>query len=109
MAYAIMRYRLMDISVALTRTGIFIAVYTLVLGLPFAVAGFFKSWLVGILGPQWWILPLGLMGVLATGGPFIYIFLEHQAEEKLLREQKRYQQTVMSYNTCKSNLEKAMV
>ena len=46
MAYAIMRYRLMDISVAITRTGIFVAVYTLVLGLPFAVAFWTKSWLI---------------------------------------------------------------
>ncbi|MFA5411094.1 MAG: histidine kinase N-terminal 7TM domain-containing protein, partial [Candidatus Omnitrophota bacterium] len=34
---AILRYRLMDITVAITRTGVFVAVYTLILGLPFAV------------------------------------------------------------------------
>lgn len=43
---AIIRYRLMDITVALTRTTIFIAVYTLVLGLPFAIAGWFRGWLI---------------------------------------------------------------
>lgn len=35
MAYAIVKYRLMDIRVAMTRTGIFVLIYTLVLGLPF--------------------------------------------------------------------------
>ncbi|MCX5697751.1 MAG: ATP-binding protein [Candidatus Omnitrophica bacterium] len=91
---AILRYRLMDISVAITRTGIFIAVYTLILGLPFAVAGFLRGWLIEFLGPQWWILPLGLMAGLATVGPFVYIFLERRAENRLLREQKRYQDTL---------------
>jgi signal transduction histidine kinase len=92
--YAIVRYRLMDIKVAITRTGIFIAVYTLVLGLPFAIAGWFKHWLIDLLGPGWWMLPLGLMAGLATVGPFIYIYLDRKAEERLLKEQKRYQDTL---------------
>ncbi|MFA4889633.1 MAG: ATP-binding protein [Candidatus Omnitrophota bacterium] len=94
LTYAILKYRLMEISVALTRTGIFIAVYTLVLGLPFAVGGFFRGALITNLGIHWWVLPLSLMAGLATVGPFIYIYLEHRAEETLLKEQKRYQQTL---------------
>jgi signal transduction histidine kinase len=90
-AYTIVRYRLMDISVAVTRTGVFIAVYTLVLGLPFALAGRFKDRLVDIFGTHWWKIPLGLMAILATAGPFIYIYVQRKAEERLLREQKRYQ------------------
>lgn len=92
--YAIIKYRLMDIKVAITRVGIFIFVYTLVLGLPFALAIKFKDSLVERFGPQWWMLPLGLMAVLATVGPFIYIYLQNKAEERLLREQKRYQNTL---------------
>jgi len=91
---AILRYRLMDIKVAITRTGIFVAVYTLVLGLPFAVAIWLKSWLIGIWGADWWMLPLGLMAVLATVGPFIYIYIQRRAEERLLKEQRRYQDTL---------------
>jgi len=94
MAYAIVRYRLMDINVAITRTGIFIAVYTLILGLPFAVAVWYKGWLIEMSGASWWMLPLGLMAALATVGPFIYIFIERKAEDKLLREQRRYQDTL---------------
>jgi len=93
-AFAIVKHRLMDIRVAITRTGVFIAVYTVVLGLPFAVAIRLKEWLIAVAGAQWWMLPLGLMGLLATVGPFIYIFLERKAEDKLLREQRRYQQTL---------------
>jgi two-component system NtrC family sensor kinase len=90
-AYAIVRYRLMDIKVAITRTGIFVAVYTLVLGLPFVVVFWLKEWLIENFSQNWWALPLGLMAALATVGPFIYIYLNRKAEEKLLREQKRYQ------------------
>lgn len=92
--YAIMRYRLMDITVAVTRTGVFVAVYTVVLGLPFAIAGWFRNQLIVIVGAHWWIVPLGLMAALATVGPFIYIYLERKAEEKLLKRQKRYQDTL---------------
>ena len=94
LAYAILRYRLMDIRVAITRTSIFVAVYSLILGVPFAVAVKFKNSLIDIFGSQWWILPLSLMAALATTGPFIYIYLNRKAEEALLKEQKRYQQTL---------------
>ncbi|MGE5197279.1 MAG: ATP-binding protein [Deltaproteobacteria bacterium] len=93
-AVAIFRYRLMDITVAITRTGIFVATYTVVLGLPFAFAIRFKDWLISISGAQWWMFPLGLMGLLATIGPFIYIYIERKAEARLLKEQRRYQQTL---------------
>jgi signal transduction histidine kinase len=92
--YAILKYRLLDIKVAITRTGIFVAVYTLVLGVPFAVATWLKTWLMGIFGSQWWMVPLVLLAILATAGPFIYIYIERKAEERLLREQRRYQQTL---------------
>jgi hypothetical protein len=92
-AYAILKYRLMDVTVTVTRTGVFVAVYTLVLGVPFIIANWFKDWLVRIFGASWWMLPLGLMAVLATAGPFIYIFLNRKAEKRLLREQLRYQAT----------------
>jgi len=94
LGYAIAKYRLMDIKVAITRTGVFIAVYTIVLGLPFAVAFWLRSWLIEVFGPQWWTVPLGLMAVLATVGPFIYIYIQRKAEDTLLREQRRYQDTL---------------
>jgi len=92
--YAIIKYRLADVKVAITRAGIFIGVYTLVLGLPFAVAGWYKDWLIEIFGARWWMVPLGLMAFLATVGPFIYIYVERKAEDRLLREQRRYQDTL---------------
>lgn len=92
--YAIIRYRLMNISVAITRTGLFVVVYTLVLGLPFIFTLWAMPWLIGIIGANWWIVPLALMAALATAGPFAYIYLEKRAEAILLREQRRYQETL---------------
>lgn len=88
---AILRYRLMDITVAVTRTSIFVAVYTLVLGLPFGIAFWFKNWLINILGVYWWMSPLILMAALSTTGPFLYIYFQRKAEDRLLKEQRRYQ------------------
>jgi signal transduction histidine kinase len=93
-AYAIVKYRLMDIRVAITRTGIFIAVYTVILGLPFVLAGLYKDRLVSIFSQNWWMAPLVLMALLATVGPFIYIYVERKAEDRLLAEQRRYQNTL---------------
>ncbi len=94
MAYAIIKHRIMDITLAFTRTGIFIAVYTLVLGLPFLAALFGKYWLIGVFDLNWWLAPLTLLAVLAIAGPYAYIFLQKRAEAILLREQHRYQETL---------------
>jgi signal transduction histidine kinase len=92
--YAILKYRLADIRVAITRTGIFVLVYTLVLGLPFAIAIKLRDYLIESLGPGWWMMPLFLMAALATLGPFIYIFLQNKAEARLLHEQRSYQESL---------------
>ncbi len=92
--YAVIKYRLLDIRLAITRAGLFIAVYTLVLGFPFALAGYYRNWFETKLAANWWILPMVLMAALATIGPFFYIFLQRRTEERLLREQKRYQDTL---------------
>ncbi len=82
--YAIARYRLMDIRLAISSVGIFIAVYTLTLGIPFYFyrIGFHLQALV-------------LMGIFASVGPSIYLFLQRRAHEVLLAAQRRYQQTLI--------------
>lgn len=80
-AYAIIKYRLMDIKIVLTRAGIFLFVYALVLGIPFCIGSTTKSWFTAT----------ALAVVLATLGPFIYTYLRRHAEEILLHEQRRYQ------------------
>lgn len=90
-AYAIVKYRLMDVKLVFTRAGIFIAVYLFVLGIPFAMAFGWKDRLVDIFADMWWIVPLVSSTVLATVGPFIYLYIDRKAEKKLLKEQREYQ------------------
>ena len=94
MTYAIVKYRLMDINLVLTRTGIFAFVYTLVLFIPFAVAKYFQAVLYGLLGNNWWLSILILGMLLATLGPLFYTALSSRAENILLKDQHRYQGTL---------------
>lgn len=93
-AYAIIKFRLMDINIALTRAGIFIVVYTLILGIPLGLTGWGRYWLQGLFGPNWYWASVILAILLATLGPFVYIYIDRKAEERLLKQQRRYQNTL---------------
>jgi len=92
--YAIFKYRLLDVSLIVTRTGIFISVYSFVLGIPFAIAFGLRDYLTVVIGQIWWIIPLMASTLLGTAGPYLYFFIQRKAEEKLLADQKRYQSTL---------------
>ena len=83
--YAIARFRLMDIQVAVTRAGLFVAVYLVILWLPF--------WL-GFKTGQW-IGSVALMGVMATFGRFVYDRLHRTAADAILKDERRYQKVIM--------------
>lgn len=86
-AYAIVRYRFMDVRIAFTRAGIFTVVYILVLGIPF--------WLgFRLLGDGLWILPVSIMAVFATLGPLTYNYLRKRTENIILKEQRYYQEAI---------------
>lgn len=84
-SYAIIRYRFLDIRVAVTRAGLFIVVYTVVCGFPF--------WLGFNYGFTFFVLLSGML--LATLGPLIYNLLEKKAENILLAEQRQYQKILL--------------
>ncbi|MCB9771306.1 MAG: GAF domain-containing protein [Candidatus Omnitrophica bacterium] len=92
--YAIFKYRLLDISLLITRTTIFFIVYAFVLGIPFFMAFGLRGKLVELFGYEWWLVPLATSTVLATTGPFIYVYFQNRAEDRLLQEQRRYQATL---------------
>lgn len=92
--YAIIKHQLLDIKVAVTRTGVLLATYLIILGLPFVVGWWGKGWLRQRVGEEWWLVPLGLCTALATVGPFVYAALRRQAEARLLKDQRRYQRTL---------------
>lgn len=81
MGYAIARYRLLDIKVVLSRTGIFLAVYALVLGIPFII-GFHT---------KFGFLSFVTLFVLATMGPILYRYLHVKAEDVIFSRQREYQ------------------
>ena len=89
--YAIFRYQLMDIRLAVSRLGVFIFVYSLVLGLPFGLLLRGKDWLINTFGQSWYWIPVFLSTILATVGPFIFIYLQRRTEERILKEERRRQ------------------
>ncbi|PIQ88702.1 MAG: hypothetical protein COV72_07175 [Candidatus Omnitrophica bacterium CG11_big_fil_rev_8_21_14_0_20_42_13] len=90
-AYAIFKYRLMDINVVFARASIFIIVYALVLGIPFSLVSWGRLWLVNVFGQYWFLGPMIILLGSATAGPFIYQYLRKRAEDLILKDQRRYQ------------------
>lgn len=90
-AYAILKYRLMDIGIVVTRAGVFALVYSIVLGIPIVLIYFFQNIFAQFLGVIWWIIPYLFSVILATFGPFVYLYIDRKAEEKILKEQRAYQ------------------
>ncbi len=93
--YAMFRYQLMDIRIAVTRIGIFVLIYSLILGTPFGVTFWGKEILVGVFGQHWYWIPIILSTIFATAGPFIFIYFQRKAEEAFLQEEQRTQDLLM--------------
>jgi signal transduction histidine kinase len=93
--YAIVKFRLMDIKVVLTRAGIFILVYSLLLLAPFVVANYFQVDLFRLFGNNWWVPILVIGMILSSLGPFTYQKLRKKAEDIILKDQRRYQRAVI--------------
>ena len=93
-AYAIVRHRLMDINLAITRTAVFTAVYALVLGLPLLGALALQPRLEHLLGTRWWVWLLITYAVLATAAHYVNLHFQHRAEDRLLAEERRAHQAL---------------
>ncbi|MFC1808101.1 ATP-binding protein [Candidatus Omnitrophota bacterium] len=89
LAYAIFRYRLLDINIAITRFGIFVFVYLVVLGLPFSIG--YKLSKIGL-----WYIPLLVSTVLASLGPYAYSLIRTRAENQLRKEEFHAHQLLSS-------------
>ena len=94
-AYVIIKYRLMDVRLAVTRTGILILIYGIVIGIPSFLIFQMRGLLERQLGVSWWLLPAGSFSLLSFIGPFIYMTVQRRAEAVLLKEQRDYQQTLL--------------
>ena len=82
----ILRHQFLDVRVVITRTGVLLGTYLVVLGVPFALSRLGRAWLEQLLGNDWWVIPLGLSTTLATAGPFVYAYLRRRAEQMLMLE-----------------------
>jgi len=90
--YAIVTYRLMDVRVAITRGTMFAAVYAFVLGIPIVIGFWGKIYLSDKIGGNWWLIPVGMMLILATLGPTIYSGIRRRTE----RKRQRYQESLIA-------------
>ena len=88
-AYAIVRHRLMDISVAVTRTAVFTIVYASVLGLPLLAALSWQPQLEQRLGSRWWIGLWITCSALATVAHYANLHFQRRAEAALLAEERK--------------------
>ena len=94
-AYAIVKYRLMDIRLAITSAGIFFMVYAVSLGLPFFLMAKGCHWAA-----------LVTMAGLASFAPSLYSRLQKQAEDRILEEQKAYQDILLKASQGLTRLKK---
>jgi len=92
--YAIARYRLMDINLAITRTTVFTIVYALALGLPLFVALSWQQAFERRLGARWWVWLWVACAFLTTIAHYVNLYFQKRAENRLLQEQRRYQMTL---------------
>lgn len=84
-AYAILKHRLMDIQVTITRVGIFSVLYILLLFIPFYIGYQTKSWVLSAI----------FAFIFASIGPSIFYRLQKKAVDLILSRQRRYQEALL--------------
>lgn len=102
--YAILKYRIMDIKIVLTRAGMFVFVYFLILGIPFGIIGLIKEDISKAVS-NLWILSLSLMALLASAGPFIYMKLQRKLEARIRAQEFKTHEALrrLSHNMLRFN------
>ena len=96
MSYAIVKHRLMDINVAITKGTVFGVVYAFVLGIPVAIGIWGRTYLLDKIGVNWWFAPVGIALILASLGPTTYGFIRRKAEAAIFKERRRYQENLIA-------------
>ena len=92
--YAILKHRLLDIKVALTRTGLLFIIYGLVIYVSFHAVVFLQPYLEKTYGAHWVYFPIAIYTLLISLSPFLYIFIQKKMEDKILKTQHKYQKTL---------------
>ena len=89
MAMSIIKYNLMDIKLAVTKTFIWVFIYLFILLSPIWIGYKTGQWLISCI----------VLFILSTSGQFVANYFQKKAEEYLLAEQERYQQLLMQAST----------
>lgn len=89
--YAIARYRLMDLNLAIMRTVVFISVYASALGLPLFLAVSWRPRLEQLFGINWWIWLWVVCALLATAAHYANQYFQRRTEVRILAKQREYQ------------------
>ncbi len=88
LTYATLKHQLLDIRVAFARLFLLSITAVVVTGTPFLLG-------IKLLGPGLWIIPVSVALMLAATAPLLYIYLGEHTENLLLKQQRRYQQTLL--------------
>ena len=83
--FAFAKYGISEISLMVTRAGIFTVLYAVILGVPFWFGSVTLRWKFSVM----------LMGILASIGPFIYNLIGRKVKNVLLSQQRRYQHILL--------------
>ncbi|HEB76564.1 MAG TPA: hypothetical protein ENJ04_09455 [Nitrospirae bacterium] len=88
LTYATLRHQLLDIRVAFIRGFLLFITAVVVTGVPFLLG-------MKLLGNGLWIIPVSAALILAASAPLLYIYVGERTENLLLKQQRRYQQTLL--------------
>ncbi|MFH1863669.1 MAG: histidine kinase N-terminal 7TM domain-containing protein [bacterium] len=94
-AYAIIKYRLMDIKIAVMKTAILITVYGVIFSIPVILVTIHRSSLIAMVGERWWLIPALIYTFTITIAPFLYQALQKKAGNELLKSQ-RHSHTILA-------------
>jgi len=75
---------------------LFALLYVAVLAIPSSVAVLGSAWLKAHVPTLWWLVPVGLFGLLATAAPMAYLAVIRRLEGRLLKDQRRYHRTLIA-------------
>jgi signal transduction histidine kinase len=93
--YAIFKYHIMDIRIAITRGVIFTVVYGIALIVPIIIAVYNAQYFERLFGEKWWVGFFIIGAITSYIGQLIYNYVLNKAENKLLYKQRKYQKSLL--------------
>jgi len=87
---AIVKYRLLDISVAIRRGVLFTIIYIIVFSIPIAMGILLEKDVRAFFGPRWWVGFFIAGGLLSYLAEMIYNYFRERDEFRFYEEQRKY-------------------